>query len=313
MILAFGALIKESLPLLLALTAVFGTMGLLALPSQVMPLDSDIGVIVLLIGLAVGVDYSLFYVKREREERAAGRSKTAALEAAAATSGRSVLISGLTVTVAMAGMLFTGNKTFMGFGIATMIVVAIAVLGSLTVLPATLAALGDKVERLRIPFLPKRSHSESSGRVWSAILDRVLRRPLLSLVLGAGLLLALAAPALHMHIAEPGIKTFPQNLSSIKTYNKLQKAFPGEANSSQVLVKTGNARSAEVDTEIAQLKRQAIETGQFSGPTHVDYSDDGTIAVVSIAMQGDGVDDKALAALQTLRQTLIPATVGKLA
>ena len=312
LVVAFGALIAAGLPLLLALTAVFATMGLLALPSQLIPLDKDISVIVLLIGLAVGVDYSLFYLKREREERAAGRSERAALEAAAATSGRSVLISGLTVMVAMAGMLFTGDKTFMGFGVATMIVVAIAVLGSLTVLPATLAALGDKVDRLRVPFLHKRSRSESSGRVWSAILDRVLRRPLVSIALAGGLLLALAAPALHMHIAEPGIKTFPQNLSSIKTYNKLQKAFPGEANSSQVLVKTDDAHSPAVTTAIAELKRQAIATGEFSTPTHVDYSDDGTIAVVSIAMQGDGVDDKALTALQTLRKTVVPATVGKL-
>jgi uncharacterized membrane protein YdfJ with MMPL/SSD domain len=309
---AFGALIAAGLPLLLALTAVFATIGLLALPSQLIPLDKDISVIVLLIGLAVGVDYSLFYLKREREERAAGRSERAALEAAAATSGRSVLVSGLTVMVAMAGMLFTGDKTFMGFGVATMIVVAIAVLGSLTVLPATLAALGDKVEKLRVPFLHRRSRSDSGGRVWSAILDRVLRRPLVSLVLGGGLLLALAAPALHMHIVEPGIKTFPQNLSSIQTYNKLQKAFPGEANSAQVLVKTDDAYSPAVQTAIADLKRQAIASGQFSTPTHVDYSNDGTIAAVSIAMQGDGVDDKALTALQTLRKNVIPATVGRL-
>src|SRR5439155_17461085 len=152
----------------------------------------------------------------------------------------------------------------------------------------------------------------SGGRVWSAILDRVLRRPVVSAVVAGGLLLALAAPALHMHIAEPGIKTFPQNLSSIQTYNKLQKAFPGEANSAQVLVKTDDARSPAVQTAIADLKRQAIASGQFSSPTHVDYSDDGTIAAVSIAMQGDGVDDKALTALQTLRHTVIPATVGKL-
>ncbi len=312
LIIAFGALIAAGLPLLLALTAVFGTMGLLALPSQVMPLDSDIGVIVLLIGLAVGVDYSLFYVKREREERAAGRSKTAALEAAAATSGRSVLISGLTVMVAMAGMLFTGNKTFMGFGIATMIVVAIAVLGSLTVLPATLAALGDKVDKLRVPFLRSRSGSDGGGRVWSAILDRVLRRPLLSIVVAGGLLLALAAPALHMHIAQPGFDTLPQNLSSIKTYNKLQKAFPGNVSSAQVMVKTENAHSPAVTAAIADLQSKAIATGQFSTPTDIEYAPDGTIALVSISMQGDGVDDKAIAALQTLRETVIPATVGKL-
>src|SRR5437773_3937097 len=195
LVIAFGALVAAGLPLLLALTAVFATMGVLALPSHLIPLDKDVSVIVLLIGLAVGVDYSLFYLKREREERAAGRSERAALEAAAATSGRSVLVSGLTVMVAMAGMLFTGDKTFMGFGVATMIVVAIAVLGSLTVLPATLAALGDRVEKLRIPFLHSRSRSNGSGgRVWSAILDRVLRRPVVSAVVAGGLLLALAAP-----------------------------------------------------------------------------------------------------------------------
>src|ERR671927_1156901 len=123
-------------------------MHVLALPSQLMPLDQDIGVVVLLIGLAVGVDYSMFYLKREREERAAGRSERAALEAAAATSGRAVLISGLTVMIAMAGMLFTGDKTFESFGVATMFVVAVAVLGSLTVLPALLARLGDKIEKV---------------------------------------------------------------------------------------------------------------------------------------------------------------------
>src|SRR5436309_1497824 len=311
LVVAFGALVAAGLPLLLALTAVFATMGVLALPSHLIPLDKDISVIVLLIGLAVGVDYSLFYLKREREERAAGRGQRAALEAAAATSGRSVLVSGLTVMVAMAGMLFTGDQTFMGFGVATMIVVAIAVLGSLTVLPATLAALGDKVERLRIPFLHKRSHSESSGRVWSAILDRVLRRPLISAVLAGGLLLALAAPALHMHIASPGFDTLPQNLSSVKTYNKLQKAFPGDANAAQVLIKTDNARSPAVKTAIAALEQQAIATGQFSTPTNVDYNSDGTIALVSISMQGQAVDPPALAALETLRKKVIPATVGK--
>jgi RND superfamily putative drug exporter len=312
LVVAFGALIAAGLPLLLALTAVFATIGLLALPSQLIPLDKDISVIVLLIGLAVGVDYSLFYLKREREERAAGRGERAALEAAAATSGRSVLVSGVTVMVAMAGMLFTGDKMFMGFGVATMIVVAIAVLGSLTVLPATLAALGDRVDKLRVPFLRKRNVSDGGGRVWSAILDRVLRHPFVAILVAGGLLLALAAPALHMHITEPGIKTFPQNLSSIKTYNKLQRAFPGEANSAQVLVKTDNAQEPAVTAAIAELKRQAIESGQFSSPTHVEYSNDGTIAVVSIAMQGDGVDAKALTALRTLRQTVIPATVGKL-
>src|SRR3954452_17124719 len=195
LVVAFGALVAAGLPLLLALTAVFATLGLLALPSHLIPLDSDISVVVLLIGLAVGVDYSLFYLKRAREERSAVLSETEALEIAAATSGRAVLISGLTVMIAMAGMLFTGDKTFMGFGVATMIVVAVAVLGSLTVLPALLAALGGKVDKARIPFVHKLGGGRENGesRMWTAILDRVLRRPLVSAVLAGALLLALAA------------------------------------------------------------------------------------------------------------------------
>src|SRR5213079_499054 len=153
LIVAFGALVAAGIPLLLALTAVLGTFGLIALVSHVLPMANEVPALVLLVGLAVGVDYSMFYLRREREERAKGRSERAALEAAAATSGRSVLISGLTVMVAMAGMFLTGDATFASFGYATMMVVAIAVLGSLTVLPALLSKLGDRVDRLHVPLV----------------------------------------------------------------------------------------------------------------------------------------------------------------
>ena len=151
LLVTFGALVAAGIPLLLALTAVFATFGLVAIPSHVLPMPNEVPALVLLIGLAVGVDYTMFYLRREREERAKGRSERAALEAAAATSGRSVLISGLTVMVAMAGMLVTGDKTFAAFGVATMMVVAVAMLGSLTVLPALLSRLGDGVDRGRVP------------------------------------------------------------------------------------------------------------------------------------------------------------------
>src|SRR6266542_1029407 len=153
LLLVFGALVAVGLPLLLALTAVIATVFLVALPSQIVPMDQNVAAVILLIGLAVGVDYSLFYLKREREERAAGRSSRAAIEAAAATSGRLVLISGFTVMIAMAGLLLSGDKSYLGFGIATMMVVGIAMLGSLTVLPAMLSKLGYRVEKGRIPFL----------------------------------------------------------------------------------------------------------------------------------------------------------------
>ena len=139
-------------------------MGLLAIPSHLLPVDKNSSVIVLLIGLAVGVDYSMFYLKREREERRKGSSERAALEAAAATSGRAVLVSGLTVMIAMAGMLFTGDKTFESFGVATMIVVGVAVVGSLTVLPALLSKLGTVSTRSAF-----RSSGASAARTAKAV------------------------------------------------------------------------------------------------------------------------------------------------
>ena len=204
LVLAFGALVAAGIPLLLGLTAVIATFGLIALPSHLLPVALEAQAMVLLIGLAVGVDYSMFYLKRERQERAAGRSPDAALEAAAATSGRSVLISGLTVMAAMAGMFLTGDATFASLALATILVVAVAVLGSLTVLPALLSRLGDNVDRLRVPLLGRHRRDDGEGRFWGAIVDRVLRRPALSAALAAGLLLALAAPALQLHLAPQG-------------------------------------------------------------------------------------------------------------
>ena len=210
LVIAFGALVAAGIPLLLALTAVFATFGLAALPSHLLPLAPEAFAVVLLVGLAVGVDYSMFYLRREREERAAGRSERAALEAAAATSGRSVLISGLTVMVAMAGLFLTGDATFASFGYATMIVVAFAMVGSLTVLPALLSRLGDGVDRLHVPLVGRLRRDDGESRFWGAVVDRVLRRPLLSAVLAAGLLLALAFPALQLRMATPGSGHVPE-------------------------------------------------------------------------------------------------------
>ncbi len=153
LVLVFGSLLAAWVPLVLGLESVAATIGLTNIISHITPMDQNVQAVVMLVGLAVGVDYTLFYLRREREERAAGRGERAALEAAAATSGRAVLISGATVMIAMAGMLFSGDKTFTSFSIATMMVVAVAMLGSLTVLPAILSRLGDRVEKGRVPLL----------------------------------------------------------------------------------------------------------------------------------------------------------------
>ena len=312
LIVAFGALVAAGIPLLLALTAVFAAFGLVAVPSQLMPVAEEAGALVLLIGLAVGVDYSMFYLKREREERAAGRSERAAIEAAAATSGRSILISGLTVMVAMAGLFLTGDATFASFGLATVMVVAIAMLGSLTVLPALLSRLGDKVDRLRVPFVGRLRRDDGDGRVWGAIVDRVLRRPVLSVVVAGGLLLALAAPALQLKMVAPGPDTFPQSLPVVKTYNRMQAAFPGAALPASVVVEAPDVHAPAVQAAIGRLREQALASGRMHEPITVDVNRRGTVANVTIPIDGNGTDSDSNAALAALRDEIVPATVGAL-
>jgi uncharacterized membrane protein YdfJ with MMPL/SSD domain len=312
LVVAFGALMAAGIPLLLGLTAVLATLGLVALPSQFLPTDDSVSAIVLLIGLAVGVDYSMFYLKREREERAAGRSEQAALEAAAATSGRSVLISGFTVIVAMGGMLLVGDSSFAAMGVATMMVVAIAMVGSLTVLPALLSMLGDNVDRLHVPFVGRLRRDDGEGRIWGAIVDRVLKRPVLSVVLAGGLLLALAVPALQLHTAEPGPETFPQDLAVVQTFNRLQDAFPGTEIPANVVVKAADVKTPEVQAAIEELSLRALETGRMHEPITVDVNADGTVANIAIPVDGEGTDEASNAALAALRGEIIPETVGAL-
>jgi uncharacterized membrane protein YdfJ with MMPL/SSD domain len=311
LIVAFGALVAAGIPLLLALTAVMAAMGLLALPSQLWPVDPYAGSVVLLIGLAVGVDYSLFYLKREREERAAGRSESASLAAAAATSGRSVLISGVTVMIAMAGMFLTGDKTFGSFAMATILVVAIAVLGSLTVLPALLSRLGDHVNKARVPLLYRLQRPEG-GRVWSWTLDRVLRRPLLSAVVSAAVLVALAAPAVGMKTVVPGPESLPKNLPSLQTYDRLQSAFPGEQSPAVVVVKAASIDAPRVQHAIDGLRRRALASGRVHTPVTVTVNRTRTVARIALPLAGNGTDAASYTAVSTLRDEIVPKTVGSL-
>jgi uncharacterized membrane protein YdfJ with MMPL/SSD domain len=312
LVLAFGALVAAGIPLLLALTAVVATFGLIALPSDLLPVALQAYAMVLLIGLAVGVDYSMFYLKRERQERAAGRSERAALAAAAATSGRSVLISGLTVIVAMAGMFLTGDATFASLGLAAILVVAVAVLGSLTVLPALLSRLGDKVDRLRVPLVGRLRRDDGEGRIWGAIVDRVLRRPVLSALVAAGLLLALAAPALQLRLATPGPGTFPKSLDVVKTYNRMQEAFPGTALPANVVVKAPNVNAPAVRAAIDRLEQRALASGRAFEPITVDVNEGATVANITVPIAGNGTDAASNASLAALRDTIVPETLGAL-
>ncbi len=311
LLVVFGAIVAAGVPLLLALSAVAGTLGLLALPSHLVPMDQNVSAVVLLVGLAVGVDYSLFYLKREREERAAGRSHRAALEAAAATSGRSVLISGVTVMIAMAGMLFSGDKTYLSMGIATMIVVAVAMLGSLTVLPALLSKLGDRVEKGRIPYLHRLRRQSGDNRFWSAVLTPALRRPLVSAVLATVVLLVMAAPILHIHTAQSGLDALPKSIATVPAIDKIQESFPGSATPAVVAIEA-DADAPATHRAVAALRRQALASGRMSGPIEVDVNEARTVTRVAIPLAGNGTDSTSIAALRTLRDDILPATVGKL-
>ncbi len=305
----FGSAVAALLPLLLAITAVLATNALIAIPSQFIPVQESVAHVVLLIGLAVGVDYSLFYLRREREERAAGRGERAALEAAAATSGRAVLISGITVLIAMAGMFFSGDKGFMSFSIGTMMVVAVAMIGSLTVLPALLSKLGDRVEKGRIPFVHRLRRKDGESRVWGAVLDRVLRRPVVSVVTAVAVLVALTAPALTLNTTTTSVDDI--SIPEIEPVKRFDKAFPGGNEPASIAIQAGDVTAEPVRDAIAELQREALASGRMGNPMDVEVSDDKSTAVVTMTLAGSGTDDTSYAALSTLRDELLPQTVGQ--
>ena len=298
LLVAFGAIVAAGLPLVLGATAVVAAVGLVGPVSQAYALPSDVAQLMVIIGLAVGVDYAMFYSRRMLEERDRGHSAAEAVEIAAATSGRAVLISGVTVMTAMAGLLFAGNPIFVGFGIGTMLVVAVAMLGSMTFLPAMLSFLAEKnwLEKGRVPYITKRRHrANGESRVWNAILTRVLKRPLVSAIAATALLVALAVPALGMQFKDPGFDGYSGSQPVIQTYERLQAAFPGGADPAMIVIKAEMSpprrcrpRSA---TCAAGQRRQRIE-----------ISPDKTVAVVAAA-----------ADVEQLRAEIVPATVGKVA
>jgi uncharacterized membrane protein YdfJ with MMPL/SSD domain len=316
LLVAFGAFVAAGLPLVLGATAVAGTVGLLGPVSQVYALPVDVAQLVVIIGLAVGVDYAMFYSRRMMEERDRGHSVEAAVEIASATSGRAVLISGITVLTAMAGLLFAGNPIFIGFGIGTMLVVAVAMLGSMTFLPAMLSFLGQKnwLEKGRVPIITKRRHkAKGESRVWSAIVTRVLKRPLVSTLLAGGLLVALCIPALGIQFKEPGFEGYSRSQPVIQTYDRVQAAFPGGAVPATTVIKAKDVTAAPVQAAIGQLHDRALATGQLSEPSGVEISPDKTVAVVALSVKGSGTDAASERSLEVLRSEVVPATVGALA
>ncbi|MDG9674928.1 MMPL family transporter [Micromonospora sp. DH14] len=318
LIIAFGALIAASVPVLLALSSVAAAMGLSTLASHLVPATDTTAPVILLIGMAVGVDYSLFYIRREREERAKGRSGLDAVEIAAETSGHAVVVSGFAVIISMAGLLLAGDVVFSSLAIGSILVVAVAVTGSLTVLPALLARLGRWVDRPRVPLLwrltaPRtgRHGGPRSPRLWPAVLRPALRAPVATLVISVGLLLALAAPALGMKLKFPGMEDLPRTTAAMQAYDRLTAAFPSAGTNHVVAVRAPADQADRVRAALTDLSARAAGDPLFApaeadGPK-IEVSADHRVTVLDVPTPYASRDDRSVRSLEKLRGDLVPA------
>lgn len=302
MVVAFGALVAAGVPLLLALTGIAIAMGIYAPLSILVPDSGSVGSVVMMIGMAVGVDYCLLYLKRERAERRRGADTQRAIELAAHSAGHAVVLSGLAVMVAMSGLFLSRDMVFAGLAIGAILVVGIAVLGSLTVVPAVLAKLGHRIDRGRVPGLWRLQARVRQGAISSRLVSPVLRRPVAAALLAGGLLLAIAAPTVLMRLQSSNLDTLPQSVPAVQTAQRIQEIFPSERPTLDVVV------SGEADEVEAGLARVAVAAEQagVGTPMPVRSAADGRTAVLSIAApatEGDRANERAV---DELRDDLLP-------
>jgi uncharacterized membrane protein YdfJ with MMPL/SSD domain len=310
---AFGAIVAALVPVLLALTAVGATLGLIGPLSQAFPMDDSVKTVVLLFGMAVGVDYALFYVIRSREERNRGLPSHEALERTARTSGRTVLVSGTTVAIAMAGMYIIGSEIFNGLATGTIAVIFCAVAGSVTVLPAVLELLGSRIDKGRIPFLPHLKTETSESRFWPAVVDRVLRRPLLSCLAAAAVLVALAIPALGLHVTKPSDESLSsQGEPALRTLGKVRTEFPSTAEPAIVVVAGPRRLQAQARNAVTELEVGATRLGIAHRPFTISTGDDQSSASIELPLSGAGNNAASKHAIAVLRHELVPQTLGQI-
>ncbi len=311
LVVVFGALVAAGIPLLLAGTAVVTAISLTSVMGHWLPTGQSTSEVVLIIGMAVGVDYSLFYIRREREERASGRSTRDALAIAARTSGRAIVVSGLTVMIALAGMFLTGYSVFTGIGLGTIAVVGVSVIGSLTFLPALLSWLGPRSDRGKIPFLGRRRTASKPSKLWAALVRRVVRRPAAWGAVAAIAMLALAAPALGLRLGSPPDGGFPASMPIIKTADEIQAAFPQEPSPAQVVVTGSRLSGPAMRSALTALQHTASPHGDIRTPVTSALVAHGRALLINVPLVGNGTDQASNDALLALRDRILPATVGK--
>ena len=304
----FGALAAALLPIVLAIGSIVIAIGLASVVGQVFELHLFVQNMIGMIGLAVGVDYSLFIVSRYREERVRGLPKLDAISAAEATASRAVLFSGLTVVLALVGLLIVPHSVFVSMGIGSILVVTVAVLASLTLLPAVLSAMGDRVDRFRVPLLNRRkteSHDHEGG-FWDRVTYAVMRRPVISLVLAAGLLVAAAVPYFGINTGTSGVSTFPDDFRAKQGFEVLQEEFGFGLNAPAEIVVDGDISSAAVQDAIQGLQA-ILATDTAFGPPSLQANETSDLALLSVPLVGDATGEETLAAVKRLRKEYIPS------
>ena len=315
LLVAFGAVVAAGVPVLLGVGAVVTALGITALVSRtITPVDQNTQSLVLLIGLAVGVDYALFVVRRSREERAAGAGTREAIVRAGATAGRAVVISGITVVVAMSGMLVAGGM-FTSLAIGAMVVVAVAVVASATVLPALLSVLGDKVEALRLPFSKRRAQRRGSvDGFWGRLAGRVVRRPLVWTLAAGGVLAALALPLLGMRTALPGAESLPRSFAAVDAYERLTAAFPQDGTTVDVVVQAPAGQATTVEAALRAALPTAVATGRVAAvqQPQIAVSTDRTVHVLALPVPVQQSDERLGDAVDAIRADVVPGIKASL-
>ena len=305
LVLVFGSVVAGLVPLLLAILAIIGGLGLVALVSQIWELSIFVVNMLTGMGLALGIDYSLFVISRYREERAVGRERQSAIEASGATASRAVLFSGTAFVIAMLGMLIVPNTVMRSLAAGAILVGVTSLAAALTLLPALLGLLGDRVNSLRIPLVGGAAES----RFWDAIVRRVLRRPTVSLLLAVGILIAAAIPVFSLKIGTNGISTLPDRFASKRGYVLLQQAFPGATADPVRIVVANDASDPAVRSALTRLRARLAASPEF-GRGQVRYAADRQVAALDVPIRGDDASNQALAAVRNLRSTVIPELFG---
>ncbi|MGI5368617.1 MMPL family transporter [Streptomyces iakyrus] len=320
LLVVFGSVTMAGVPLLLALSSIAAAVGLSMVVSHVSP-DAGVGTnVILMIGLAVGVDYTLFHLKREREERArsGGRlSSEALVELAAATSGRAVVVSGLAVVASTATLYLASDVIFSSLATGTIVVVLVAVASSLTALPALLVKLGRRAERrasrrAELGKPVRRVRGQGGGRMWDALLRPAARHPLATLCVSVMALLALVLPLAGLKITEMSRDTHSREIPAMQVYDRLNEAFPEQRVTHQVVVRAGASRSAEVTAALREVARRAEADPLFTGASRIRTSADDRTGTLELKVPHLGNSEEAYDSLDRLRDDFLPATVGRI-